>query len=109
MRDHFKGFDFTMPITRTGHPLLQAACLAADIEFIQAAIDAGALIDLSALLTASSVGSSSSSVQLLYQTLFSLWSLSYSPAAALEMANSKLGIVPKLVEITKTSPKEKVR
>merc|ERR1712216_541286 len=43
-----------------------------------------------------------------YQTLFSLWSLSYSPQAAVEMAASKLGLIAKLVEIVKTSPKEKV-
>merc|ERR1712167_391514 len=38
----------------------------------------------------------------------SLWSLSYSPQAALEMAASKLGLIAKLVEIIKTSAKEKV-
>lgn len=74
-----------------------------------AAMGADALPSLMALLiTSSMTSSSSSSVQLLYQTLFSLWSLSYSPEAAAEMANSKAGLVAKLVEIVKTSPKEKV-
>ena len=73
-----------------------------------AAIEADALVVLSTLLTASAMSNSSSTVQLLYQTLFSLWSLSYSPEAALEMANSKVGLVAKLVDIVKTSPKEKV-
>jgi len=73
-----------------------------------AAIEAEALVTLSSLVTASSVSNSSSTVQLLYQTLFSLWSLSYSPEAAMEMASSKLGLIAKLVEIVKTSPKEKV-
>ena len=73
-----------------------------------AAIEADALVTLSTLLTASTVATSASTVQLTYQTLFSLWSLSYSPEAALEMASSKLGLIAKLVEIVKTSPKEKV-
>jgi len=73
-----------------------------------AAIEADALLILSTLITASSMSNSSSTVQLLYQTLFSLWSLSYSPEAALEMASSKMGLVAKLVEIVKCSPKEKV-
>jgi len=47
-------------------------------------------------------------VQLLYQVIFSLWSLSYSPAAASEMVTSKVGIIAKLVEILKTVQKEKV-
>lgn len=51
---------------------------------------------------------SSTAVQLLYQTIFSLWSLSYSPEAALEMVTSKVAIVPKLVDILKGSQKEKV-
>jgi V-type H+-transporting ATPase subunit H len=54
------------------------------------------------------MSNSSSTVQLLYQALFCLWSLSYSPEAALEMSNSKAGLVSKLVEIVRTSMKEKV-
>jgi len=54
------------------------------------------------------VSHSSSTVQLLYQTLFALWSLSYSKEAALEMTNSKVGLIAKLVEIIKGSQKEKV-
>ena len=73
-----------------------------------AAIEAEALGTLSTLITASAMSNSSSTVQLLYMTLFSLWSLSYSPQAALEMAASKLGLIAKLVEIIKTSAKEKV-
>jgi len=73
-----------------------------------AAINADALSTLSTLVTASTMSNSSSTVQLLYQTLFSLWSLSYSPEAAMEMASSKLGLIAKLVEIVKISPKEKV-
>jgi len=49
-----------------------------------------------------------SSVQLLYQTIFSLWSLSYSPEAALAMVTSKVGIIAKLVEVLKSVQKEKV-
>ncbi|KAL1511688.1 hypothetical protein AB1Y20_004978 [Prymnesium parvum] len=48
------------------------------------------------------------SVQLLYQLIFSLWSLSYSPEAAAAMVSSKVGIIPKLVDILKTVQKEKV-
>ena len=55
-----------------------------------AALDADALLPLSTLITASSMSSTSTSVQLLYQSLFSLWSLSYSPQAAMEMASSKV-------------------
>ena len=61
-----------------------------------AAIEAEALLALSTLVTASAVSNSSSTVQLLYQTLFSLWSLSYSPEAAMEMASSKLGLIAKV-------------
>ena len=73
-----------------------------------AALQADALLPLSTLVTASAMSNSSSTVQLLYQTLFSLWSLSYSPEAAMEMASSKVGLIAKLVEIVKASPKEKV-
>lgn len=73
-----------------------------------AAIGADALPLLTELLTHSQMSNSSSTVQLLYQTLFSLWSLSYSPDAALQMASSKTGLIAKLVEIVKSSPKEKV-
>ena len=74
-----------------------------------AAIDADALSTLTTLVTASAMSNSSSTVQLLYQTLFSLWSLSYSPEAALEMASSKVGLIAKLVDIVRTSAKEKVQ
>jgi len=50
----------------------------------------------------------SSSLQLLYQVVFCLWSLSYYPEAALEMVTSKVGLVAKLVDIVKGVPKEKV-
>jgi len=73
-----------------------------------AALAADALPPIEALVTASSVSHSSSTVQLLYQTLFALWSLSYSKEAALEMTNSKVGLIAKLVEIIKGSQKEKV-
>ena len=73
-----------------------------------AALQAGALSTLVTLVTASTMSHSSATVQLTYQTLFSLWSLSYSPEAAAEMASSKLGLIAKLVDIVKTSPKEKV-
>lgn len=51
---------------------------------------------------------SSSSVQLLYQVLFSLWSISYSTEAALAIVNAKMGIIAKLVDIIKSVQKEKV-
>ena len=73
-----------------------------------AALEAEALLPLSMLITASSMSNSSSTVQLLYQSLFSLWSLSYSPEAALEMASSRVGLIAKLVDIVKSTPKEKV-
>jgi len=73
-----------------------------------AALEANGLLPLSTLITASSMSNSSSTVQLLYQTIFSLWSLSYSPDACNEMASSKMGLISKLVEIVRTSPKEKV-
>ena len=73
-----------------------------------AALEAQALLPLSTLITASSMSNSSSTVQLLYQSLFALWSFSYSPEAAMEMASSKVGLVAKLVDIVKSSPKEKV-
>jgi V-type H+-transporting ATPase subunit H len=52
--------------------------------------------------------SSSGALQLLYQVLFALWSISYFPAGAMEMVTSRLGVVPKLIDIVKTVPKEKV-
>ena len=73
-----------------------------------AAIGADALPLLTELLTHSHMSNSASTVQLLYQTLFSLWSLSYSPDAAMQMSSSKTGLIAKLVEIVKSSPKEKV-
>jgi len=73
-----------------------------------AALEVDLLLPLSTLVTASSMSNSSSTVQLLYQTLFSLWSLSYSPDAALQMVSSKMGLIAKLVDIVKASPKEKV-
>lgn len=57
-------------------------------------------------LIAASTGASS--VQLLYQLVFSLWSLSYAPEAAAAMVSGKVGIVPKLVEILRSVAKEKV-
>jgi len=54
------------------------------------------------------ISGAAASTQLLYQTVFSLWSLSYSPQASLEMVNSKVGVIPKLVDILKTVSKEKV-
>lgn len=73
-----------------------------------AAIDADGLAVLMGLLGAAAAGSSAASIQLLYQTLFSLWSLSYSPEAALEIACSKIGLVSTLVEIARSTQKEKV-
>jgi len=73
-----------------------------------AALEADALLPLSTLVANSAMSNSSSTVQLLYQTLFSLWSLSYSPEAALEMSSSKVGIIAKLVDIVKAASKEKV-
>lgn len=49
-----------------------------------------------------------SAVQLLYQVVFCVWSLSYSPEAALAMVTSKVGLVTRLVDIVKTVQKEKV-
>jgi V-type H+-transporting ATPase subunit H len=82
--------------------------LVATMRGRKAALAAEVLPPLSMLVTTSTLSSSSTTVQLLYQTLFSLWSLSYSAEAALEMASSKVGLIAKLVEITKASPKEKV-
>lgn len=73
-----------------------------------AAIDAGVLELLCGLLTASQMSNSASTVQLLYQTLFSLWSLSYSPHAAAGMSAPNVGLIAKIIEILKTSQKEKV-
>ena len=73
-----------------------------------AAINAGVLDVLCATLTASTMSNSASTVQLLYQALFSLWSLSYASDAAAGMAASKMGLVAKIVEILKSSQKEKV-
>jgi V-type H+-transporting ATPase subunit H len=53
-------------------------------------------------------GSNSNSIQMLYQTLFSLWSLSYSPEASMQIVSSKFPIIQKLVDILKTVQKEKV-
>jgi len=50
----------------------------------------------------------SSALQLLYQVVYCLWSLSYFPEAALEMVTSNIGLVAKLVDIVKSIPKEKV-
>jgi len=73
-----------------------------------AALEADALVQLSTLVTASTLSHSASTVQLLYQTLFAIWSLSYSPEATAEMASSKWGLVAKLVDIVKKCSKEKV-
>lgn len=51
---------------------------------------------------------SHAAIQMLYQVLYSLWNMSYSPEAALAMVTSKLGLVAKLVDIVKTVQKEKV-
>ena len=75
-------------------PLGRAICLASD--------------GLPVLYSLISAAGTSASVQLLYQTIFSLWSLSYSPEAAMAMVSSKVGIIPKLVETLKTVQKEKV-
>jgi V-type H+-transporting ATPase subunit H len=94
------------PKTAAAMTGLQA--LVATMRGRTAALAADALLPLSTLLTASAMSNSSSTVQLLYQTIFSLWSLSYSPEAAMEMASSKVGLIAKLVEIVKTASKEKV-
>jgi len=52
--------------------------------------------------------SSHAAIQMLYKVLFSLWSMSYSSDASYVMVTSKLGLVPKLVDIVKTVQKEKV-
>jgi len=78
--------------TNTG----RAACIAAD-----------GLPTLCGLMSGGE-RTTSSSLQLLYQVVYSLWSLSYFPEAALEMVTSKVGLVAKLVDIVKSVPKEKV-
>jgi len=78
--------------TNTG----RAACIAAD-----------GLPTLCGLMSGGE-RTTSSSLQLLYQVVYSLWSLSYLPEAALEMVTSKVGLVAKLVDIVKCVPKEKV-
>jgi V-type H+-transporting ATPase subunit H len=78
--------------TNTG----RAACIAAD-----------GLPTLCGLMSGGE-RTTSSSLQLLYQVVYCLWSLSYFPEAALEMVTSKVGLVAKLVDIVKSIPKEKV-
>lgn len=60
------------------------------------------------MLMGGGVYTTHSAVQLLYQTVFTAWSLSYSPDAAAAMIAAKVGLVDKLVHITKTVQKEKV-
>jgi V-type H+-transporting ATPase subunit H len=78
--------------TNTG----RAACIAAD-----------GLPTLCGLMSGGE-RTTSSALQLLYQVVYCLWSLSYYPEAALEMVTSKVGLVAKLVDIVKSIPKEKV-
>jgi V-type H+-transporting ATPase subunit H len=78
--------------TNTG----RAACIAAD-----------GLPTLCGLMSGGE-RTTSSQLQLLYQVVYCLWSLSYFPEAALEMVTSKVGLVHKLVDIVKSVLKEKV-
>lgn len=59
-------------------------------------------------LMSSYTQTSHSAVQLIYQVVFCLWSLSYSADAALAMVTTKIGLVAKLVDIVKIVQKEKV-
>jgi len=59
-------------------------------------------------LMSSYAQTSHSAVQLIYQVVFCLWSLSYSTVASLAMVTTKIGLVAKLVDIVKTVQKEKV-
>mmetsp|Transcript_22157 Transcript_22157/g.36640 ORF Transcript_22157/g.36640 Transcript_22157/m.36640 type:complete len:464 (-) Transcript_22157:495-1886(-) len=66
----------------------------------------GGILVLIGLMRVTAV--TNSAVQLLYQVVFCLWSLSYSTEAALAMVTTKLGLVAKLVDIVKSVQKEKV-
>jgi len=73
----------------------------------QAVLVADGLPALVALMAGASYASHAS-VQLLYQVIFVLWSMSYSSEAAHVMVTSKLGLVVKLVDVVKFVQKEKV-
>ncbi len=78
-------------------PWGRAACVAAD-----------GLVVLITLMSGTDK-TNSSSVQMLYQVVFCVWSLSYSPEASAEMVASKMGLVAKLVDIVRVVQKEKAR